>query len=158
MNIVDAQFKNLPEETLKGSDVFGGKRVVVFGLPGAFTPTCSSKQLPRFDELYNEFTEYVDEVYCVSVNDGFVMKAWFENLGIENVKYLSDGSGVFTKAMGMLVAKDNLGFGFRSWRYAVVLNDGNVERMFAEEGFCDNCETDPYEVSTPENVLEFLKS
>ena len=92
------------------------------------------------------------------MNDGFVMKAWFENLIVKNVKYLSDGSGDFTSLMGMLVAKDNLGFGKRSWRYAAVINDGDVEKMFVEKGLKDNCETDPYEESTPEMVLEYLKN
>jgi peroxiredoxin len=119
------EFKNLPEDVVSGFDIFDTRRVVVFGLPGAFTPTCSTKQVPGFDERYQEILELgIDEVYVVSVNDGFVMKAWMEQLGVENLKYLADGSGDFTRRMGMLVKKDNLGFGERSWRYAAVIEDG----------------------------------
>lgn len=159
MNLKGLTFKNLPDATLTGEEVFGGKRVVVFGLPGAFTPTCSSKQLPGFDEYYNDILGHdVDEIYCVSVNDGFVMKSWFTSLGIERVKYLADGNGEFTRRMGMLVEKNNLGFGLRSWRYAAVINDGVVEKLMAEDNISDNHETDPYENSTPMEVLEYLKS
>ena len=158
-NLRNIFFKNLPDKSITAFDIFAEKRVVVFGLPGAFTPTCSSQQVPGFDKLYKKICkENVDEIYCISVNDGFVMKAWFENLKVKNVKYLSDGGGDFTSLMGMLVAKDNLGFGKRSWRYAAVINDGDVEKMFVEKGLKDNCETDPYEESTPEMVLEYLKN
>ena len=109
MNLQDIKFLNLPDQTLSFNDVLKNKRVVVFGLPGAFTPTCSSKQLPGFDEYYNDIIGYnIDEIYCVSVNDGFVMKSWFTSLGIERVKYLSDGNGDFTRRLGMLVEKKNL--------------------------------------------------
>lgn len=152
------EFKNLPEDVVSGFDIFDTRRVVVFGLPGAFTPTCSTKQVPGFDERYQEILELgIDEVYVVSVNDGFVMKAWMEQLGVENLKYLADGSGDFTRRMGMLVKKDNLGFGERSWRYAAVIEDGMVEYLLEEEGICNNCETDPYENSTPEEIIKYLK-
>ena len=152
------EFKNLPEDVVSGFDIFDTRRVVVFGLPGAFTPTCSTKQVPGFDERYQERLELgIDEVYVVSVNDGFVMKAWMEQLGVENLKYLADGSGDFTRRMGMLVKKDNLGFGERSWRYAAVIEDGMVEYLLEEEGICNNCETDPYENSTPEEIIKYLK-
>ena len=124
-------------------------------MPGAFTPTCSTQQLPGFEENYGKFQEKgIDEVYCLSVNDSFVMNAWFKDLGIENVKSLPDGARSFTMSIGALCEKNNLGFGFRSWRYAIVVNDGVVENVFSEEGFGNNIETDPYEVSTPENVLD----
>jgi peroxiredoxin len=152
------EFKNLPEDVVSGFDIFDTRRVVVFGLPGAFTPTCSTKQVPGFDKRYQEILELgIDEVYVVSVNDGFVMKAWMEQLGVENLKYLADGSGDFTRRMGMLVKKDNLGFGERSWRYAAVIEDGMVEYLLEEDGICNNCETDPYENSTPEEIIKYLK-
>ena len=159
MHLKDVVFKNLPENSLTGEDVFVNRRVVVFGLPGAFTPTCSSQQVPSFDEYYNDILGYdVDEVYCVSVNDGYVMQAWFKELGVERVKYLADGSGEFTRRMGMLVKKDNVGFGMRSWRYAAVINNGKLEMLMAEEGFTDDCELDPYENSSPVKILEYLKN
>ena len=140
------------------ADLFAGKRVVVFSLPGAFTPTCSTYQLPGYDEAYFEFKKNgIDEVYCLSVNDSFVMNAWFKQQGVENVKPIPDGSGEFTYAMGMSVNKANLGFGFRSWRYAMVVNDGEIEIMFEEPGKVGNCPVDPYEVSDQDTVLAWLK-
>ena len=140
------------------ADYFAGKRVILFSLPGAFTPTCSTYQLPDFEKLYPEFRAFgIDDIYCISVNDAFVMNAWAKAQGLQNVKVIPDGSGEFTRKMGMLVAKDNLGFGMRSWRYAVVVDDGRIERMFEEEGFADNCETDPYGTSSPQSILEVLK-
>jgi|TARA_B110000211_G_scaffold147622_1_gene168199 peroxiredoxin len=133
---------------------FKGKRVVLFALPGAFTPTCSSKQLPKYEEMYKMFIEKgVTDVYCLSVNDGFVMNAWADSLDIQNVKMIPDGSGEFTRHMGMLVKKDDKGFGYRSWRYAMIINDGVVERVYEEAGKGDNTSTDPFEVSGAENVL-----
>ncbi|MEK9832885.1 MAG: peroxiredoxin [Alphaproteobacteria bacterium] len=141
------------------SDYFAGKRVVLFSLPGAFTPTCSTYQLPNFEKLYPEFqANGIDEIYCLSVNDAFVMNAWGKQQGLENIKLIPDGSGEFTRKMGMLVAKDNLGFGMRSWRYAAIVNDGVVEAWFEEPGYTDNAEDDPYGKSAPENVLECLKT
>ena len=141
--------------TINTGEISKGKRIVIFALPGAFTPTCSTQQLPGFEENYGKFQEKgIDEVYCLSVNDSFVMNAWFIDLGIENVKSLPDGARSFTMSIGALCEKNNLGFGFRSWRYAIVVKDGVVENVFSEEGFGNNIETDPYEVSTPENVLD----
>lgn len=137
--------------------MFKDKKVVIFGLPGAFTPTCSSKQLPQYEEKYDLFkTQGVDDIYCISVNDAFVMNAWGKDLGIEKVKLIPDGSGKFTRGMGMLVEKDDKGFGYRSWRYAAIINDGVVEKLYEEPGFKDNCTTDPFEVSNAENVLQNL--
>jgi peroxiredoxin len=145
-------------ETKTTADYFAGKRVILFSLPGAFTPTCSTYQLPNFEKLYGEFKDLgIDEIYCISVNDAFVMNAWGKSQGINNVKLIPDGSGAFTRKMGMLVCKDNLGFGMRSWRYAAVINNGVVEHWFEEPGLTDNCETDPYGESSPENILETLK-
>jgi len=137
--------------------LFGGKRVVVFALPGAFTPTCSEKQLPGYENSYPEFMKHVNDVYCLSVNDAYVMDAWFATQEIKNVKPIPDGCGEFTYALGMSVNKANLGFGFRSWRYAMIVNDGHIERIFEEPGRVGNCPSDPYEMSTPENVLSWLE-
>ena len=139
---------------LNTTEQFAGKRVVIFALPGAYTPTCSSFQLPGFETMFSQFQEKGgDEVYCLSVNDSFVMNSWFEAQGVQNVRPLPDGNGEFTELVGASVKKANLGFGVRSWRYAMVVNDNVVEHVFAEEGFGDNIDTDPYEVSAPENVL-----
>ena len=136
-------------------ELFGNKKVVLFALPGAFTPTCSTFQLPGFESMYSQFQEAgIDDIYCLSVNDTFVMNAWFKELGIEKVKPLPDGSRGFTASIGANVQKDNLGFGLRSWRYAIVVNDGVIEKVFTEEGQTDDIDSDPYEVSSPENVLE----
>ena len=140
-------------------EYFKGKRVVLFSLPGAFTPTCSTFQLPDFEKLYPEFQELgIDEVYCLAVNDAFVMNAWGRHNNLQHVKLIPDGNGEFTRKMGMLVAKYNLGFGMRSWRYAAVVNDGVIEKWFEDKGFSDNCETDPYGESSPQNILKVLKA
>ena len=140
-------------------DLFDGKRVIIFSLPGAFTPTCSAYQLPGFEENYGTFRDLgIDAIYCISVNDAFVMNAWAQDQNIQNVQLIPDGNAYFTRSMGQLVAKTNLGFGERSWRYAAVVNDRIIEKMFVEEGQRDNADTDPYEISTPENVLEYVKS
>ena len=145
--------------TCTTSELFDNKRVVIFSLPGAFTPTCSAYQLPGFEENYDEFTSLgIDAIYCLSVNDGFVMNAWAQDQNIEKVKLIPDGNAYFTRSMGYLVNKSNLGFGQRSWRYAAVVDNGIIEKLFVEEGLCDNADTDPYEVSTPEAVLEYVKS
>jgi len=146
-------------QDVSSADYFAGKRVVLFSLPGAFTPTCSTFQLPDFEKLAGDFrAEGIDEIYCISVNDAFVMNAWGKSQNLENVKLIPDGSGEFTRKMGMLVSKDNLGFGMRSWRYAAVINDGVVEQWFEEEGYRDNADSDPYGVSAPQNILGALQS
>ena len=140
------------------ADYFKGKRVVLFSLPGAFTPTCSTYQLPDFEKLADEFkAKGIEAIYCISVNDAFVMNAWGKQQGLKNVQLIPDGSGEFTRKMGMLVSKDNLGFGMRSWRYAAIVNDGVVEAWLEEPGFADLCETDPYGESSPQNVLDTLE-
>jgi len=141
------------------ADYFAGKRVVLFSLPGAFTPTCSTYQLPGYEDGAEAFYELgIDEIYCMSVNDSFVMNKWAQSQELKNVKVIPDGSGVFTRFMGMLVEKDNLGFGLRSWRYAAVINDGVVEAWFEEPGRADNHPEDPYGESSPETVLAWLKA
>jgi len=145
--------------TRSSAELFGGKRVVLFSLPGAFTPTCSTYQLPGYDEKYQEFKDLgIDEVYCISVNDAFVMNAWSKELNIENVKLIPDGNAKFTSSINQLVEKSNLGFGWRSWRYSAVVNDGVIEIMFEEPGKVGNCPTDPYEVSDPDTVLKYLRN
>jgi thioredoxin-dependent peroxiredoxin len=140
-------------------DIFAGKKVIVFSLPGAFTPTCSSTHLPGYEAAYEQFKGLgVDEIYCMSVNDAFVMYQWGLKLGAKHVKLLPDGNGEFTRKMGMLVEKSNLGFGMRSWRYSMLVNDGKVAKIFAEAGYSDNCGTDPFEVSDANTMLAYLKS
>jgi peroxiredoxin len=140
-------------------DYFAGKRVVLFSLPGAFTPTCSTMQLPGFEQNYAEFKALgIKDIYCVSVNDAFVMNCWAKDQKIKKVKLIPDGSGKFTEKMKMDVYKDNLGFGRRSWRYACVVNNGQIEKWFIEGDVVeDNCETDPYGVTSPENILNWLR-
>lgn len=140
-------------------DLFSGKRVIVFSLPGAFTPTCSTSHLPRYEALYDEFQTYgIDAIICISVNDAFVMFQWGKNMGAERVFLLPDGNGEFTRKMGMLVDKANLGFGMRSWRYSMLVNDGVIEKMFIEPEFGDNCPIDPFEVSDADTMMNYLKS
>ncbi|WP_372604269.1 peroxiredoxin [Actibacterium sp.] len=139
-------------------DYFKGKRVVLFSLPGAFTPTCSTYQLPGYENGFGNFkAEGIDAIYCMSVNDSYVMNKWAEAQDLKNVKVIPDGSGIFTRRMGMLVQKDPEGFGVRSWRYAAVVNDGVIEAWFEEPGLRDNADNDPYGVSSPETVLAWLK-
>ena len=146
-------------QDVTSAEIFNGKKIALFALPGAFTPTCSSTHLPRFEALYDEFkAQGVDEIYCLSVNDAFVMFQWGRHMGVEKVKLLPDGSGEFTRKMGMLVHKDNLGFGLRSWRYAAIINDGVVEAWFEEPGLEDNHGEDPYGESAPENLLKYLEA
>lgn len=140
------------------ADIFKGKKVVIVALPGAFTPTCSSTHLPGFDAKYQEFKNHgVDEIYCLSVNDAFTMFQWGKNLGIKNVKMLPDGNGDFTREMGMLVKKNNLGFGDRSWRYSMLVDDQKIVKIFEEPGKMDNCPEDPFVASDADTLLNFIK-
>ena len=146
-------------KTLNSDDVFKGKNVVLFSLPGAFTPTCSTSHLPRYEELHDEFVKAdVDAIVCLSVNDAFVMYQWGISQNAEKVFLLPDGNGEFTRKMGMLVDKSNLGFGMRSWRYSMFVADGEIEKMFVEPGFQDNCPSDPFEVSDADTMLAYVKS
>ena len=144
--------------TRTSSELFNGKKVVIFSLPGAFTPTCSAYQLPGFEKNYEEFKKLgIDEIYCISVNDAFVMNEWARSLGIKNVKVIPDGASDFTRLMGMLVNKNTIGFGPRSHRYAAIVNDGVIEKLFEEPGRQDEAPSDPYGESSPENVMKYLK-
>ena len=139
------------------ADIFKNKKIVLFSLPGAFTPTCSSTHLPGFDAKYQELKDLgVDEVYCLSVNDAFTMFQWSKNLDVKNVKMLPDGNGEFTRLMGMLVKKENLGFGERSWRYSMIVDNGEIAALFSEPGKMDNCPDDPFTCSDVDTILKHL--
>ena len=141
-------------------DYLKGKRIVLFSLPGAFTPTCSTYQLPGFEENYDAIrNQDIDEVYCISVNDAFVMNAWGKDQKIQNVKMIPDGSGNFTRYMGMLIGKNHLGFGMRSWRYMAIIRDGVIEKWWQEPGINnDGSDDDPYIETTPENCISYLRT
>lgn len=142
---------------LTSVEMFEDKRVILFALPGAFTPTCSSTHLPGYEQEYDKFKELgIDEVYCLSINDTFVMNSWMNSQEITKVKPVPDGTGEFTRRLGFLVDKSNIGFGMRSWRYSMVINNGVVEQMFVEQGLQDNADGDPFEVSDAYTMLEYL--
>jgi len=145
---VDGQWKDVTSEEL-----FAGKRVVVFSLPGAFTPTCSSSHLPRYEQLASAFRAHgIDDVVCLSVNDAFVMEAWAKDQAVEKVRMIGDGNGEFSEAMGMLVDKRDLGFGRRAWRYSMLVDDGRIEKLFVEP----DVEGDPYEVSDADTMWSYV--
>ncbi len=138
---------------LSSDEIFKGKTVVVFSLPGAFTPTCSSTHVPRYNQLAPVFKRHgVDEIVCISVNDGFVMNEWQREQHADNLRFLPDGNGEFTAAMGMLVDKQDLGFGQRSWRYSMLVKDGIIEKMFVEP----DLPGDPFEVSDADTMLAYI--
>ncbi|WP_415882360.1 glutathione peroxidase [Neptuniibacter sp. QD72_48] len=135
------------------AELFKGKNVIVFALPGAFTPTCSSTHLPRYNELAPVFAANgIDDIICLSVNDTFVMNAWAEDQHADNITFIPDGNGEFSEAMDMLVDKDNLGFGKRSWRYSMLVKDGVIDKMFIEA----DLPGDPFEVSDADTMLDYI--
>eukprot|EP00612_Vaucheria_litorea_P000079 CAMPEP_0171453856 /NCGR_PEP_ID=MMETSP0945-20130129/1390_1 /TAXON_ID=109269 /ORGANISM="Vaucheria litorea, Strain CCMP2940" /LENGTH=186 /DNA_ID=CAMNT_0011978793 /DNA_START=105 /DNA_END=661 /DNA_ORIENTATION=+ len=156
--------QKVPEVTLharKGGDwhqintgsYFAKGKTVVFSLPGAFTPTCSTSHLPRYEQLAPAFKAAgVEKIACVSVNDGFVMESWGKDQHVNKVELLPDGNGEFTEQMGMLCDKSAIGFGPRSWRYSMLVEDGVVKKVFSEP----NKEGDPYEVSDADTMLKFV--
>jgi glutaredoxin-like protein len=156
--------KRVPEVTFKvrrgsswvevsSAELFRGRNVIVFSLPGAFTPTCSSSHVPRYHQLAPAFkAEGIDEIVCVSVNDAFVMDEWREQQGAERVTFIPDGTGDFTRQMGMLVNRDDVGFGMRSWRYSMLVRDGVIEKMFIEP----QEPGDPFRVSDADTMLHYL--
>ena len=164
MNLKNSEGQRVPEVTfrtrtdgqwkdVKTSDVFAGKKVVVFALPGAFTPTCSSAHVPRYNELLPSFkAKGVDSVVCLAVNDAFVMTEWAANQHAENIVFLPDGNGEFSEKMGLLVDKSVIGFGKRSWRYSMLVEDGVIKKMFIEP----DKEGDPFEVSDADTMLKYL--
>jgi len=134
-------------------DLFSNKTVVVFSLPGAFTPTCSGSHVPRFNELADVLkSNGVDDIICISVNDTFVMNEWKKTQQAEKITFIPDGNGEFTEGMGMLVEKNDLGFGKRSWRYSMLVKDGVIEKMFIEP----DVPGDPFEVSDADTMLEYI--
>lgn len=144
-------------QDITSNDIFAGKNIVLFALPGAFTPTCSSTHLPGYEQHYQDFIDKgIDEVYCLSVNDAFTMFQWGQRLNVEKVKLLPDGNGDFSRLMGMLVKKENLGFGDRSWRYSMHVKDGLIQKVFAEPGLMDNSPEDPFTCSDAETMLAYL--
>ena len=144
---------------VNSNDLFKNKKVVLFSLPGAYTPTCSSQQVPGYEDKYEELKKYVDEVYCLSVNDSFVMNAWFRDQKISRVKPIGDGEGKFTKEMGMIVNKPKQGFGMRSWRYSAFIDNSKVVKMFVEDGKNNESnDSDPFMVSDANTMLNYLKS
>ena len=152
-NVVFKTRKNNEFVDVSSDEIFKGKTVVVFSLPGAFTPTCSSTHLPRFNELATTFKKNgVDEIVCMSVNDAFVMDAWKQDQEAENITLIPDGNGDFTEGMGMLVYKSELGFGKRSWRYSMLVKDGVVDKMFIEP----DVPGDPFEVSDADTMLDYI--
>ncbi|MCB9073205.1 MAG: glutathione peroxidase [Bdellovibrionaceae bacterium] len=164
MSLQDQTGKKVPQVTFKvreghkwvektTDDYFKGKKVVLFGLPGAYTPTCSSTHLPRYNEFYKEFRKAgVDDIICLSVNDSFVMNAWQEDQKAENITMLPDGNGAFSEKLGLLVDKSAIGFGKRSWRYSMLVNDGVIEKMFLEK----EVPGDPFDESNAEHMLKYL--
>ena len=147
-------------DTVDSDFWFKDKTVVVFSLPGAFTPTCTSKQLPGFEKNAEKIKSMgIDDIYCCSVNDSFVMNAWFKNQDVKKVKPLGDGEGVFTQGAGFLVSKPAQGFGMRSWRYSMLVDNGEIIKQFVEEGQNNSSDdTDPFEVSDAKTMLDFIKS
>jgi glutaredoxin-like protein len=134
-------------------DIFKNKTVVVFALPGAFTPTCSSTHVPRYHQLANELKNHgVDDIVCLAVNDAFVMNEWQREQHASNLTFIPDGNGDFSRGMGMLVEKNDLGFGDRSWRYSMLVKDGVIEKMFIEP----DQPGDPFEVSDADTMLEYI--
>lgn len=142
------------------NELFTGKRVAAFSLPGAFTPVCSVEQCPAYERRYEEIRGLgIDEVYCIAVNDAFVMFQWARHLSIKKLRLIPDGTGQFTRRMGMLVNKEHLGFGYRSWRYSMVVDGGIIEQFFEEPGINDTgADDDPYSVTAPENMIDYLRA
>ncbi len=143
---------------LTTDDIFAGKRIVLFAVPGAFTPACSESHLPGFEANADAiFALGIDQVICLSVNDAFVMHQWALSRNIKKVMMLPDGNGEFTRKMGMLVERTSNGMGLRSWRYSMYVNDGKIEKMFSEPGLKDNPSGVPLEVSSVEVMLSHLQ-
>ena len=144
---------------LTTADIFAGKRVVVFGVPGAFTPACSDEHLPGYERLHDDFVAAgVDMVACLSVNDAFVMNKWAQSQNIEKVSMLPDGNGDFTRAMGLQVDRTGVGMGFRSWRYAMLVDDQAITAFLPEPGFQEKANAIPLKASSAENMLSHIKS
>lgn len=154
--IPDVTFKTRSDSDwvdVTSAQLFNGKTVVVFALPGAFTPTCSSAHVPRYNELAPVFKAHgIDDIICISVNDAFVMNEWRKDQRAEHIRFIPDGNGEFSAAMQMLVDKESLGFGKRSWRYSMLVKDGVIDKMFIEQ----DVPGDPYEVSDADTMLAYI--
>lgn len=144
--------------TLTTAEVFAGKRIVLFALPGAFTPACSESHLPGYEHHHDAFVDLgIDRVICLAVNDAFVMYQWAKSRQIEKVFMLPDGNGEFTRKMGMLVDRSSNGMGLRSWRYSMLVEDGAIKQLFAEPGLRDNPDGVPLDRSSAEIMLAYLR-
>ncbi|WP_288960908.1 peroxiredoxin [uncultured Sulfitobacter sp.] len=144
---------------LTTKEVFSNRKVVVFAVPGAFTPACSDDHLPAYEAHYAEFQNLgVDEIYCVAVNDAFVLRQWALSRAIEKVQMLPDGNGDFSRSIGMLVDRTAQGLGMRSWRYSMFVDDGKIEKFFVEPNMRDNPPGVPVSCSDAQNMLEYLKT
>ena len=152
-------FVNKEWKEIDTEEISSGKKVIVFAIDGAFTSSLNDKNIQEYDNSYEAFTSTgIDEVYCVSVNDTFVMNAWCNQLGIKNVKPLGDGEGVFTQGMGMLVNKPKQGFGMRSWRYSALIENGEVTKIFEEPGKNNaSDDEDPLKISDVNTMIKYLK-
>lgn len=154
--IPDVTFKTRSDSDwvdVTSAELFNGKTVVLFALPGAFTPTCSSAHVPRYNELAPTLkAQGVDDIVCISVNDAFVMNEWQKDQHAEHIRFIPDGNGEFSAAMQMLVDKESLGFGKRSWRYSMLVKDGVIDKMFIEQ----DVPGDPYEVSDADTMLAYI--
>jgi glutathione-dependent peroxiredoxin len=152
-NVVFRARENGEWVDIKSDELFAGKTIAVFSLPGAFTPTCSSTHVPGYNQLACTLKENgVDEIVCLSVNDGFIMEEWAKDQNAENVRFIPDGNGEFTDGMGLLVDKSDLGFGKRSWRYSMIVKDGVIDKMFIEP----EEPGDPFKVSDAETMLNHI--
>jgi peroxiredoxin len=155
---IEPTFNNYEWHQTTTFDLFARKRNLIFSLPGAFTPTCSTYQLPDFEKLAHEFYEEgIDHIFCITMNDAFVCNAWADKNDLSEIIVLPDGSGKFTEGMQMVVDKDNIGFGRRSWRYAAVVDNGSITDWFIEEGKQDNHTEDPYLYTAPAFILNKLR-
>jgi peroxiredoxin len=137
--------------SLSTADLFGGKKVVLFSVPGAFTPTCSREHLPGFIDQADQIkAKGVDTIACMAVNDTFVMDAWGKSSGAgDKVLMLADGNGDYTRALGLELDASGFGMGQRGQRFAMIVDDGTVTGLFVEEGGA-------FKVSSAENVLTKL--
>ncbi|EWC77371.1 hypothetical protein C923_01978 [Plasmodium falciparum UGT5.1] len=141
-------------------ELFNNKKILLISLPGAFTPTCSTKMIPGYEEEYDYFIKEnnFDDIYCITNNDIYVLKSWFKSMDIKKIKYISDGNSSFTESMNMLVDKSNFFMGMRPWRFVAIVENNILVKMFQEKDKQHNIQTDPYDISTVNNVKEFLKN
>ncbi|SBS80120.1 1-cys peroxiredoxin, putative (AOP) [Plasmodium ovale curtisi] len=159
MGIVENQGDENDFKSVDTHELFKNKRILLISLPGAFTPTCTSKMIPQYEKEYDYFVKKnnIDDIYCITNNDIFVLKSWFKYMNITKIKYISDGNSSFTESMNMLVDKSNFFMGMRPWRYVAIVENNILTKMFQEKDKQHNIQTDPYNISSPDYVKEFLK-